>query len=622
MLKPLNIIHLEDIRSDADIIARELKKGNFPFNNFWVTNKADFQKALEEHQPDIVLCDHSLPSITSVEALRMVKETGKRIPFILITATVSEEFAVSMMKEGIDDYILKDRIQRLPKAVTNAIEKVEAEREKETHYREIVSKEKKFRALIENISDAIILVDVNGKIIYHSPSVKRTTGFDFEDTLDKTFYDFFLPGHQAEAREFLQTAISTPGLSFHSSFCLKHKKDHFIWVEGTITNLLHDESVNALVINYRDITERRTSEQRIQKSEANLRTIFNNTNIAYVFADKKYKVISFNNKATLKYQKELKVQIKEGDSLLDYMPEDRRTETKSRFDQVLQGQKINYETSFVQQDNSSAWYWIEMFPVHDSQNTLLGFIISSEDITSRKTIELERITMVSDIIQHNKDLEQFAYIISHNLRSPVANILGLSNIISTATDLTQENFKKCLDGLTLSAKKLDEIIIDLNFILQTRREINERKETVSFSGLVNDIKSIISDLIEREHISITTNFTINELFTIKSYLHSIFFNLISNSIKYRRSGVGTEIFIQSQEVDNKLILKFKDNGLGIDLNMHGDKLFGLYKKFHTHIEGKGMGLYMVKTQVGILGGKIGVTSEVNKGTEFILEFDI
>jgi PAS domain S-box-containing protein len=622
MPSPLHIIHLEDIRSDAAIIARELKRGDIDCEIRWVTNKTYFQNALGNFNPDLVLCDHSLPTITSVEALQMVKQTGKRIPFILITATVSEEFAVNMMKEGIDDYILKDRLQRLPKAVTNVIEKIEAEKEKESHYAEITSKEKKFRALLENISDAIVLMDSNGTIEYLSPSVKRINGFDLEEAKDKTFFDLLQPEDRDLGKIFLREVIASPGRPLHSSFRIQHKKNLFIWVEGTMTNLLHDENVKALIFNYRDITERKAAERRIQKSEANLKTIFNNTNIAYVFADKDFRVISYNNQAIRKYQKELGVQIKEGDNLISYLPAERQSESKKRFDRVLEGHKVNYETSFIQEDGSTFWYFIEMFPVNDSFNNLLGFIISSEDITPRKIIELERITMISDIIQHNKDLQQFAYIISHNLRSPVANILGLSNILNDTNELTPENFKKCLDGLTLSAKKLDEIIIDLNYILQTRRGINEQKETVSFADLLEDIKSLLSGLIEKENISIAGDFTVKEMTCIKSYLHSIFFNLVSNSIKYRRTGIQTEILITSKIENNKLILSFKDNGLGIDTKMHEEKLFGLYKRFHTHVEGKGMGLYMVKTQVEILGGAIRIRSQVNKGTEFVLEFGI
>ncbi|MBK8365032.1 MAG: response regulator [Bacteroidetes bacterium] len=120
----MKILHLEDLQSDIDLVDRELKKGTFEFEKLVVSNRNDYEKALNSFQPDIILSDHSLPAFNSVEALKLAREMiYYDVPFILVTGTVSEDFAVEMMKKGIYDYILKDRIQRLPQAVLNAIEK-------------------------------------------------------------------------------------------------------------------------------------------------------------------------------------------------------------------------------------------------------------------------------------------------------------------------------------------------------------------------------------------------------------------------------------------------------------------------------------------------------------------
>ena len=112
------------------------------------------------------------------------------------------------------------------------------------------------------------------------------------------------------------------------------------------------------------------------------------------------------------------------------------------------------------------------------------------------------------------------------------------------------------------------------------------------------------------------------MFSIKTYLHSIFYNLISNSLKYRQPDISPVIKISSQRLDGKIVLIFNDNGMDIDLKKNGHQVFGLYKRFHTEsAEGKGMGLYMVKTQVESIGGKISIESAVNKGTTFTIEFN-
>ncbi|HYV94396.1 MAG TPA: ATP-binding protein [Chitinophagales bacterium] len=108
---------------------------------------------------------------------------------------------------------------------------------------------------------------------------------------------------------------------------------------------------------------------------------------------------------------------------------------------------------------------------------------------------------------------------------------------------------------------------------------------------------------------------------MKNYLHSIFYNLISNSLIYRKHDIPPVIKIKSHKLKDTIELLFKDNGMGIDLEKNGNQVFGLYKRFHSkNTDGKGMGLYMVKTQVEALGGKISIESEVNKGTTFKIEF--
>lgn len=132
----------------------------------------------------------------------------------------------------------------------------------------------------------------------------------------------------------------------------------------------------------------------------------------------------------------------------------------------------------------------------------------------------------------------------------------------------------------------------------------------------------IRNLFDIDDIEIQYDFSeINHFATLKSYIHSIFYNLITNSIKYRRS-IPCIIKIESRLKGKKLQLFFTDNSLGIDLEKRGDQIFGLYKRFHFHVDGKGMGLFMVKAQVEKLGGKISIKSEVNKGTEFKIEFEI
>jgi signal transduction histidine kinase len=178
-------------------------------------------------------------------------------------------------------------------------------------------------------------------------------------------------------------------------------------------------------------------------------------------------------------------------------------------------------------------------------------------------------------------------------------------------------------SLSASAMKLNGVILDLNQIVQVKRNVSEMRETVSFAHMVKNILISIADQVEKEQVVINTDFSeIDKIESFKSYLYSIFYNLISNSIKYRQPHLSPVIKIKSYKLDGVIEIHFQDNGMGIDLSTKGDLIFGLYKRFHNHTEGKGMGLFMVKTQVETLGGKISIKSIVNKGSTFIIQLPV
>lgn len=137
----LKILYLEDSEQDAELTSRLLHKAGIKFNVKLVDSRDEYKEALETYSPDIILADHSLFHFNSSEALRIFKEKNKRIPFILVTGTVSEEFAVNILKEGADDYLLKNNLTRLPNAILNSLEKYRLEREREQYMNSIIENE-------------------------------------------------------------------------------------------------------------------------------------------------------------------------------------------------------------------------------------------------------------------------------------------------------------------------------------------------------------------------------------------------------------------------------------------------------------------------------------------------
>jgi PAS domain S-box-containing protein len=350
----------------------------------------------------------------------------------------------------------------------------------------------------------------------------------------------------------------------------------------------------------------------------NLNALINNTGDLMWSVDKDFKLIT-SNKPFNDIIKLISGNVitKGSDVLTAGFPMEQLERYKKFYNRAFAGEtftEIEYSKLPVE-----FWSEISFNPICNGDE-VIGTACHSRDITRRKKAEEERERMIEDMVQRNRDLEQFAFIISHNLRAPTANIIGFTDNLQDET-ISAKVRKKFLQGLSFSVLRLDTIIKDINKILQVKREADEKKELISFTKLVNDIFISIGNLIDKYRVRIKTEFSqVDEIYSLKGYMHSIFYNLITNSIKYQRPDEEPLIEISSRKENGKTILTFKDNGLGIDLKKRGDKVFGLYKRFHVHVEGKGMGLFMVKTQVELLGGKISIISEVNKGTEFKIEF--
>src|SRR6185503_9914384 len=176
MNKTSRILLLEDVATDAELIQRELRKSDIAFTSQRVDTKESFMKALSEFGPDIVLSDYNLPQFCGLDALRLLRAEKTNVPFILITGSLTEEVAVECMKEGADDYILKSSLKRLPSAVINALEKKEAEQEKERALMALRESEERFQLVARATNDAIWDWDITTDAVWWNESI-QTFGY-------------------------------------------------------------------------------------------------------------------------------------------------------------------------------------------------------------------------------------------------------------------------------------------------------------------------------------------------------------------------------------------------------------------------------------------------------------
>ena len=241
-----------------------------------------------------------------------------------------------------------------------------------------------------------------------------------------------------------------------------------------------------------------------------------------------------------------------------------------------------------------------------------------DEIEQRKISEKRLRKLFSELQLAYERVNHFSQMVSHNLRSPIANLKGIVTILNE-TENTEEEKKEYLNAIFVAAHKLDNVIIDMNEILSIQKDLTEKNKIVVFEDELNSILISEKNTFEGKNIKILADFEeIPKIQSVNSFIHSILHNLITNAIKYRKPNTECIIKLKTYTKDEFVFLSVEDNGLGIDLNKNNNKIFKPYKRFHSHVEGRGLGLYLVQTQAQMLGGDVSIESELNIGTKFIV----
>lgn len=278
------------------------------------------------------------------------------------------------------------------------------------------------------------------------------------------------------------------------------------------------------------------------------------------------------------------------------------------------------EIKCYKKDKTEFWLRFTMIPIYNSENELSNWVSIQRDVTEEKNQEKEKEQLIKELTRNNKDLKQFSYITSHNLRAPISNLTGILNLIEDIT-IEDPELNEIINGFSKSTHLLNETIEDLTKIMIIKDNTSFQKENISLKEIFENVFSQLNNQIETQKPILKLDIeNVSLLNTNKAYMESILLNLLTNSLKYKSDDRILKITIIAQQIGDTVELSFEDNGIGIDLNKNKDKIFGLYQRFHDYPDSKGLGLYLVKSQVEAMNGSIGIKSQVNKGTTITLTF--
>jgi signal transduction histidine kinase len=300
-----------------------------------------------------------------------------------------------------------------------------------------------------------------------------------------------------------------------------------------------------------------------------------------------------------------------GTSHLDLYEGKYRLLSQKNLQLVLDGEMVTYEVQFRKQ-----FYLKSGVPLRNEKGEIDRILLVQQNITDSKKLEAEREVLIKDLKSHNEELLRFAYIVSHNLRAPIVNISLLLDLYNEVNPADAENVE-VIENLKISTNLLHATLQDLIEVVSIKKQKIPKVELVNFNLLLNNVEKSLFNQLKESNIKIHKDFSqLNEMNYIYAHLENFFMNFLTNSVKYRHPDRTPEVWISTYKSGEYRIIEYKDNGIGLDLDRYGDRLFGLYQRFHNHVEGKGLGLYLVREQIRANEGKIETESVLGEGLLF------
>ncbi|MBR9914720.1 MAG: PAS domain S-box protein [Algicola sp.] len=275
------------------------------------------------------------------------------------------------------------------------------------------------------------------------------------------------------------------------------------------------------------------------------------------------------------------------------------------------------EKRYFHKDGHVIWTLISVSLMFDKNGDPLYFISQIVDISEQKEAERQLELLMQVAEQQNDQLTNFAHIATHDIRTHIGNLNTLTEFIEDENQdvTTCENFMLLKEALS----NLNDTLSHLNKVRKQNLSDVGNLKALNLSEYINNALYNVTAIANIYDFKIINNVNPKiEVIGIEAYLDSMILNFLTNAIKYREEERQSYLQIDAVEEEDDVVINFKDNGLGIDLEKHGNKLFKLNKTFHKKKDSRGVGLFITKNHIESMGGKIEVASRVHVGTCFTI----
>lgn len=425
---------------------------------------------------------------------------------------------------------------------------------------------------------------------------------------------------------------------YENEYRILHKNGHWVWVydRGKIFTWTDEGKPLLMFGTHEDISEKKNAEKQIIDSLTKLQNVLNaSTDVSIIGGDLNGLIHTFNKGAEnlLGYTAEEMIHQKKPFVFhLMSEVEERGKSLSEQYQRNIEGfdvfitppknsTTISQEWTYIHKNGTHFPVLLTVTPIKSPENIVTGYLGVAVDISDIKKVENELNLILELSKKQNIRLKDFAYIVSHNLRNHSGNITALINLLIDE-EPEMENHE-IINTIKVASNNLWETIAHLEEVALINVTDSKNMDTINIYDIINTNIETLQSLAKKENITI-----INEIHSeekvkgISAYVDSIILNMLSNACKYHSTKRSSFVKLFLTKSKNYLILHIEDNGLGIDLEKHGNKIFGMFKTFHDHSEARGIGLFIVKNQIEALGGFIEVESTPEVGTTFKIYFKI
>jgi PAS domain S-box-containing protein len=498
-------------------------------------------------------------------------------------------------------------------------------------YQDLKESEERYRLLVNAVADyAIYMLDVAGNVATWNEGAKRIKGYEYQEIIGRSFTRFYNQQDKERGLPEFELAEADRHGRFEGQGWRVRKDGATFWAHVVLT-AIHNKEGKLIGFSkiIRDLTESRRLEEQLYQANEDLKETEERARLL-VDSVKDYAILmlSLNGEIITWNVGAERIKGYQAQEIIGkHFSVFYNTEAIAKgFPQyeleraVLDG-RFEDEGWRIRKDGTAFWANVIITPIYNALGRHIGFSKVTRDLTEKRRNE-ELMVKNQELLRINRDLDNFVYTASHDLKSPIANLEGLLTELKQEMGPEQEKYADLLPWIDNSLLSLRKVVGELAEVTRVD-QLDKVIETINLEDLLGEIKDSFREQIHGQRVSITADFAaVPTLAYSRKNLRSIMFNLVSNAIKYSATDKIPQIKLRTQYLaaEKVVVLTISDNGLGIPDNQK-DKIFTMFRRVHTHVEGSGVGLYLVKKILENQGDRIEVDSQLNIGSTFKVFFN-